>query len=91
MKWRKMKLILHCKRKAEMDLEIISKREYFSLVDNNGVELDNECTYRLRYCIRRKGKIKPEKCFPTFQEAKEYLNEILDAAKRSSTQKTKQR
>ncbi len=91
MKWRNIKLILHCKRKTAMDFEIISKREYFSLVDNNGVELNNECTFRLRYCIRRKGRIKPEKCFSTFQEAKTYLNEILEAAKIGSAQKTKLR
>ena len=81
MKWSQIKLTVGCKRKGMMDLEIVLSREYFSLLGENGEELSNACNNRVRYCVRKKGAIKPEKCFPTFQKAKEYLEEIIEASK----------
>lgn len=81
MKLSQLKLAVRCRRKGVMDLEIVMSREYFSLLGGNGEELGNVCNSRVRYCVRKKGATKPEKCFPTFKKAKEYLEEIVAASK----------
>lgn len=73
MKLSQLKLDVRCQRKGFMDLEIVMSREYFSLLGENGEELGSACNSRVRYCVSKKGATKPEKCFSTFQKAKEYL------------------
>jgi molybdenum cofactor biosynthesis enzyme MoaA len=62
-----------------MDLEIVISREFFSLIGDAGQELSDVCNSRVRYCVRKKGNTKPEKCFPTLQKAKDYITAINNA------------
>lgn len=89
MKWSQVKLAVRCKRNGIVDLEIVVSREFFSVLDENGKELSNLCDSRTRFCVRRKGNQKPEKCFPTFEKAKEFLNELVEAAKPKDKNKIK--
>lgn len=81
MKWKQVKLIIHCKRRGRMDFEIVLSREYNSPVDSNGLEIEGACNMRVRYCIVKKGSTKHLKCFKTYKAAKEYLDEIEEASK----------
>lgn len=81
MKWKKIRLAIKLRRKINMELEIVMSREYFSLVDQDGKELTNVCNFRVRYCVREKGASKPLKCFSTFDKAKKYRDELIEASR----------
>jgi len=72
-----------------MEYEIVKRVSNYSLIDENGNDLKVDSGMEIKYCVRVKGHVKPLKCFLTLDEAKEYLNELIEAAKPKPYQKFK--